>query len=454
MNPRAAFPPRSAGTLAASARLLAALVLMAVATGSAVALFLWSLDRATAARFDHPWLIALMPVIGFSMVAAYQRYGSSVEAGNNLIVDQIHTPDGGIPLRMAPFILASTVLTHLVGGSAGREGTAVQLGGSLASGTARLLRLPGRHMRILLMAGIAAGFGAVFGTPVAGAIFALEVLTIGRLQHRALLPALLSALIGDWTCRAWGILHTSYRITFPAGMTDAGNGLDLLLTAKVALAGMVFGLAAHAFSEGSHRASALYKRLLPYAPFRPVAASVLILGLVYLLGTRDYLGLGVWSPDPSAITIAGFFRPDHVNETAWFWKAVFTILTLGAGFKGGEVTPLFFIGAGLGSALAGVLGAPPDLFAAIGFVAIFAGATNTPLACMVMAVELFGATHLVYFALACALSYLCSGHTGIYLSQRLGVPKRSLPENVQPGVTLRQMREARARRKRPGRDEG
>lgn len=425
-------------------RLLAAIVLMAMVTGSTVALFLWSLDRATEARFEHPWLLALMPVAGFAMVWAYQRFGKSVEAGNNLIVDQIHEPAGGVPLRMAPFILVSTVLTHLVGGSAGREGTAVQLGGSLASGFARVFRLPAPHVPILLMAGIAAGFGAVFGTPIAGAIFALEVLTIGRLHHHALVPVLVAALVGDWSCRAWGILHTAYRITFVAEHTGPGFHPDVLLAAKVALAGVLFGLAAHAFSEGSHRVSALYKRLIPYAPLRPVAASVLILGLAYLLGTTEYLGLGIWSPNPADATIPGFFRADHADYASWFWKAVFTILTLGAGFKGGEVTPLFFIGAGLGSALAGVLGAPPDLFAAIGFVAIFAGATNTPLACMVMAVELFGATHVVYFALACSLAYLCSGHTGIYLSQRLGVPKGRLPEGILPGTTIRQLRERRA----------
>ena len=193
---------------------LALLLPLAMAIGSAVALFLWALERATQARFDLPWLIWLMPVAGFAMVWAYQRFGGSSGAGNNLIVDEIHQPGGGVPLRMAPFILVSTVLTHLVGGSAGREGTAVQIGGALAGGLGRRLALDPASLRILLICGIAAGFGAVFGTPLAGAIFALEVLMIGRIQYDALLPALVAALVGDWTVLAWGVGHVHYQISF------------------------------------------------------------------------------------------------------------------------------------------------------------------------------------------------------------------------------------------------
>lgn len=415
---------------------------MAVAVGSLVAVFLWSLDRATELRFEFPWLIYGMPVAGFAMVWAYQKFGKSAEAGNNLIVDQIHEPGGGVPLRMAPFILVTTVLTHLVGGSAGREGTAVQLGGSLASAFGKVFKLAPGDVRILLMAGIAAGFGAVLGTPIAGAIFALEVLTIGRMQYEALLPALLAAIVADWTCHAWGIGHTHYAIAYLGGVGEVvGFHLDAVLLLKVVIAGVAFGLAAHFFAELSHLASSAYKAILPYAPLRPVLASAILLGLVYMLGTREYLGLGVWSPNPDDATILGFFLPDHVDYWSWAWKALFTIVTLSAGFKGGEVTPLFFIGAGLGSALAGVLGAPVDLFAALGFVAVFAGATNTPLACMIMGIELFGATYSVYLAVACFVAYLCSGHSSIYLSQRVGVPKTAAANDIPPDISVRHMRD-------------
>ncbi len=414
---------------------------MAVVVGSLCALFLWSLDKATATRFDHLWLIFLMPVAGFLMVLVYQHFGRGSEGGNNLIVDQIHEPGGGVPLRMAPFILVSTVLTHLVGGSAGREGTAVQLGGSVASAFAKVFRLSHAEIRILLMAGIAAGFGAVFGTPIAGAVFALEVLTIGRMQYEALIPSLAAAIAADWTCHAWGIEHIQYQIGYLAGTPASTFHLDALLLVKVGIAGVIFGLMARSFSEVSHRASAAFKRVCAYAPLRPVIASAILIGLVYLLGTRQYLGLGVWSPNPSDATILGFFDPALVDYWSWFWKAVFTIVTLSAGFKGGEVTPLFFIGAALGNAIAAILGAPADLFAGLGFVAVFAGATNTPLACMIMGIELFGATHTVYLAVACFLAYICSGHTSIYLSQRLGIAKSTASGAFPTDTPLRHIRD-------------
>jgi H+/Cl- antiporter ClcA/PII-like signaling protein len=414
---------------------------MASIVGSLCALFLWGLDRATQARFAYPWLIYGMPVAGFLMVLIYQRFGRTAEGGNNLIVEQIHEPGGGVPLRMAPFILVTTVLTHLVGGSAGREGTAVQLGGSIASAFGRTFKLTPADMRILLMAGIAAGFGAVFGTPIAGAIFALEVLTIGRMQYEALLPCLMAAIAGDWSCHAWGIEHTSYSIAYLANAGEAtGFHLNALLLLKVAVAGVAFGLAARFFSEFSHLVTTAFKLVCPYAPLRPVVASAILLALVYALGTREYLGLGVWSPNPADATIAGFFHPGHVDQWSWLWKTIFTVVTLSSGFKGGEVTPLFFIGAALGNALAYVLGAPSDLFAGLGFVALFAGATNTPLACMIMGIELFGSLHAVYIAVACFLAYLFSGHSSIYMSQRLGTPKTA-SAHIPPDMSVRQVRD-------------
>lgn len=402
----------AAARAAALLRWTLILLPMAVCVGSAVALFLWALDVATRARFDHVWLIGLMPLAGAAMVVAYGRFGKGAEAGNNLIMDEIHAPGGGVPLRMAPFILVATVVTHLVGGSAGREGTAVQMGGALAGGIGRLARLDPAGMRLVLMAGVAAGFGAVFGTPLAGTVFAMEVLTRGRLDHEALIPALGAALVADWTVAAWGISHTVYAISF-AGPVGAG------LLAKVAVAGLAFGLCARGFAAASHEAAALWARAVPLAPLRPVLASGAILGLAWCLGTRAYLGLGVLAEFPGDPTLPGFFDPGLVDWTSWFWKALFTILTLSAGFKGGEVTPLFFIGAALGHALGLALGAPPDLMAALGFVAVFAGATNTPLACLVMGIELFGAAQAVPLAIGCFLAYASSGPSSIWLSQRL-----------------------------------
>ena len=413
---------------------------MAVAVGSFCAAFLWMLERATATREEQPWLLFALPVAGGIIGAIYAWVGKLAEGGNNLIVDQIHEPGGGVPLRMGPLIVLSTVGTHLFGGSAGREGTAVQLGGSIASAFAKTIRLSPDDTRVLLTTGIAAGFGAVFGTPVAGAVFALEVLAVGRVQYQALVPCILAAIVGDWTCHTWGITHVAYHVAF-AGVPD-GSGMpfhiDPFLLAKVATAGVAFGLASLIFSEASHWVGGTLKKVCPVAWLRPVLGGLAVIGLTYALGTREYLGLGVTSPDPGSASIVAFFG-GHVFPWAWAWKILFTVITLGSGFKGGEVTPLFFIGAGLGNALSGILGGPADLFAALGFVAIFAGASNTPLACTIMGIELFGATNTVYIAVACFIAYLCSGHSGIYLAQRLAVPKTQ-SSLIPPDIALRHVK--------------
>lgn len=419
------------------------LVPMAAAVGTLCAAFLWSLDAVTRLRFAAPWLLFLLPVGGFLVGLLYHLTGRSVEGGNNLIVEQIHEPGGGVPLRMAPLIFFGTVMTHLFGGSAGREGTAVQLGGSLASGFGRLFRLDAESTRVLLMTGIAAGFGAVFGTPIAGAVFALEVLAIGRVEYRALVPCLVAALVGDWTCLAWGIHHGAYRI-------DAAISVDALLVAKAALAGVAFGLVGLVFAEANHALGGWMKRMLPYGPLRPLIGGLAVIALVYIVGTRDYLGLGTLAATPDGLTIASFFGPD-THPWAWALKLVFTVVTLSAGFKGGEVTPLFFIGAALGNALAPLFGVPTGVFAALGFVALFAGAANTPLACTFMGIELFGAAYAVPIAVACFVAYLCSGHNGIYLSQRVAVPKVPA-DHLAAEATLRDARAHRAARRRERRD--
>ncbi len=412
-----------------------------ILSGSASALFLWSLDRVTELHWRHGWLLFLLPVAGLVVGWVYQRVGKSAEGGNNLIIDQIHEPGGGVPARMAPLILASTLVTHLFGGSAGREGTAVQMGGSLASAYGRLCRFGAENTRVLLLAGVAAGFGSVFGTPLAGAVFAMEVLVIGRVQYDALIPVLVASLVGDFTCSAWGIHHSSYHIGSADG-TGLHAALDGALLAKVVLAAMAFGLTSRLFAELTHGLQHGLKRIVPSAPLRAALGGLVVIGLVYLVGSHDYLGLGVQGRTPESVTLLSTFQAGGATPWSWWWKLLFTAVTLAAGFKGGEVTPLFFIGAALGNTLAGLLGAPVDLFAGLGFIAVFAGAANTPLACTLMGIELFGAHHTPFFAVACFVAYYFSGHSGIYGAQRIGGAKQQRAA-LPPDLTLHELRECR-----------
>lgn len=419
---------------ASAARWALLIALLAGGVGSLVAFFLWSLDRMTELRWQYPWLLWLLPVAGVAVVWIYRAVGGASDGGNNLIIDEIHQPGGGVPRRMAPLVLFGTLVTHLFGGSAGREGTAVQMGGAVAGGLVRHFRLDDAGRQLLLTCGVAAGFGAVFGTPLAGTVFALEVVAFGRLRLHGIGRVLASALLADYVCHAWGVGHTPYRAPMP-GVSDL-----LPLLPAVLLASVAFGLAARLFSALSHGLSDLWKARIPAWWLRPIIAGGLVIGITLALGTTDYLGLGVQTEDGSGTSIVNAFSSGSaIDPFGWWWKLLLTAITVSAGFKGGEVTPLFFIGATLGHAIAAPLGLPVDLFAALGFVAVFAGATNTPFACTIMGAELFGAEGVPLFALACFVSYIVTGNTGIYLSQRVGRPKLGTDPGV-AGASLRDLR--------------
>ncbi len=390
---------------------------VALLAGSASALFLFSLDWATRTREAHRWLILGLPFAGFAVGWLYLKWGRSVDAGNNLLIDEIHDPRQVVPLRMAPLILGSTVVSHLFGASVGREGTAVQMGGALADQLCHHFKLSAPQRRVVLMTGIAAGFASVFGTPLAGAVFALEVLAGPALRHMrwaALLPCMVAAVAADHVGLWWGVQHTLYS----AGSLPVLSTWSL--TAMV-LAGGLMGLTGRVFALSTHGLSTWVKQRIPYAPLRPLVGGALIAAIVWWGQADRYIGLGI------PVIVEAFSQPLAPWDFAA--KLALTVASLGAGFKGGEVTPLFYIGATLGNALAPLLQMPVGLMAAVGFVAVFAGAANTPLACSVMAMELFGVEVGAFAALACAVSYLFSGRASIYRAQRHR-PAKGLPENT------------------------
>lgn len=381
--------------------------------GAASALFLWLLDEATRLRGEHEVLVYTLPLAGLAIGWIYERFGQSIKAGNNLVIDTIHDEGPEIPLRMAPMVLIGTVLTHLFGGSAGREGTAVQMGASLTDWVSHRLGVSKAVRQALLAAGVAAGFGSVFGTPIAGAVFGLEFVVLGRLEYRALVPALVASLVGDLTTRALGIVHTPYPTLDPVPLTPLLLGEWLLFAAAVAVVTTVF-------IELTHGLKKLGEKHVPRMPVRMFLGGLIVVGLWKLVGTSDYLGLGV-------PMIVRAFEDPSFPVYAFALKLVFTAVTLGAGFLGGEVTPLFFIGAALGSVLARLLGIPIELGAGVGLAAVFAASSNTPLALSIMAMELLGAPAFPHVVIVCVVAYLLTGHRSIYPAQRLLRGKNGAP---------------------------
>jgi H+/Cl- antiporter ClcA len=385
--------------------------------GASSWVFLDGLTRVTHWREDgRQWLVYLLPLAGLAMGASYHYFGGRSGAGNNLLLDEIHEPTAWVPHRMAPMVLIGTWVSHLFGASAGREGTALQMSGSLSDGLSRLIRLTAADRRIMLIASLAGGFGAVFGVPVAGAVFALEVQSIGRMRFEALVPALTASIVGDRVLHALGGEHTVYAQLSPH--------VTPWLLLRVAGAALLFGLVGAAYSAAAHSIKALMERRVRFAPMRPFIGGFAIIALVLLFG-HDYQGL-------SLPLIGQALNGDHLGFAVFALKLLFTAVTLGTGFVGGEVTPLFMMGATLGSALALPFGIDGQLIAAVGFCAVFAGAANTPLACAIMGAELCGGGAFVPIAVGCVVAYVFSGHRSIYTSQRIHTAKLGHRTNGTP----------------------
>ncbi len=374
--------------------------------GGASALFLVLLDLVTMTRVDDSWLVFLLPLGGLLTGLVYERWGASITGGTSRILEAVASGGPPVPLRMAPMVLFGTLVTHLFGGSAGREGTAVQMGGSLADQLTHRLGLNDPNLRRgALAAGIAGGFGAVFGTPFAGVVFAFE---LTRRDHRNLWPCLVAAIVGDLTTRSLGVGHSIFPPVDPLP-------LDLSLLLRSALFAVAVALTAITFIELTHRTKHRLISLVPRLPLRMTLGGLVIIGLTLLVGTEAYLGLGV------PVIEASF--TSEVPPESFALKLLFTSLTLSFGFLGGEVTPLFFIGATLGNLLASPLGLPLPLAAGVGMAAVFGAASKTPLALSIMAVELCGAAILPHVLLVTSLASLLSGRRSIYAAPHGHAPK-------------------------------
>lgn len=399
--------------------------IVGIITGFAAALFLKSLELATALRMKYTWLLFFLPLGGALVSFLYSRYGKNSSKGNNLIIEKINESSGRVPFRMAPLVFFGTFITHLFGGSAGREGTGVQIGASIAEGIGDFLKLDKIDNRIILMAGISSGFASVFGTPLAGTVFGLEVVALGIMSYEALIPAFIASIVGDFMVSFLGVHHTHYKVV---GVPE----LTLLTMIKVAFAAILFGLTSKLFSELTHKLKELFTEGFENSTIKSLVGGILVIVLVYMVGTRDFLGL--------SIPLISESFSGQVHPFTFLGKIIFTSLTLGTGFQGGEVTPLFVIGSSLGNTLSNALNMSPPFLASLGLIGVFAGATNTPIASFILSLEMFGSQGIVFVFMTCAISYIFSGHTGIYTSQKIGRSKSKLIE-VPHNATLSYFRQ-------------
>jgi len=373
------------------------------AVGGAVgSVFNISVARATTLREANPWLLFLLPAGGI-VIAAIYHFTKMENVNTNTLIDSVHLGEK-VPVILVPVIFLGTVITHICGGSAGREGAALQIGGGIGDSVGWLFRLDEKDMRLATLCGMSAVFSALFGTPLTAALFALEVISVGVFYYSGLVPCIVSAVTAYGVSRLFGIAPTRFIVTF------LPLNADLLW--RVAVMAILCAIMSSVFCLVMHGMDFLAERYLKNKFLRAAIGGVIVLGLTWLVGTTDYNGAGV-GPITDAIE-KGIATPD-----AFLWKLLFTAISLGCGFRGGEVVPTFFVGATLGCVVGPILGIPAGFAAAVGLVAVFCGAVNCPIASIVLSIELFGSVELTYFAVACGIAYMLSGYFGIYRSQKI-----------------------------------
>ena len=397
------FPIKAAAVYArALAKWLAVAAVTGVAGGLVGSAFYASVASATELRQAYPWLLWLLPLAGAAIALLY-RLTKLDGLGTDTVIDAIHE-GRGIRLLLVPVIFVSTAATHLCGGSAGREGAALQIGGGLGQNIARLFRLDDKDRRLATLCGMSALFSALFGTPLTATIFALEVISVGEVYYAGLVPCLGSALAAYGVTSLFNLAPTRFAVTAPALTAD--------MLWRVALLGVACALMSVLLCVTMHGSEKLFKKLIPHSVLRAVLGGCAVIALTYLTGTADYNGAGT-------DVIAAAIEQGSARPWDFALKLVFTAVTLGCGFRGGEMVPTFFIGSTLGCVLGPLLGIPAGFAAALGLAALFCGAVNCPVASVILAVELFGSGGVVYFAVAAAIAYMLSGYSGLYRSQKI-----------------------------------
>ena len=384
------------------AKWLAVAALTGAVSGLVGSAFYLSVASATRLREAQPFIVWFLPLAGAGIALLY-RLTRLDGLGTDAVIDAIHEGRSISPL-LVPVIFVSTAATHLFGGSAGREGAALQIGGSLGQNMGRLFRLDDKDRRVATLCGMSALFSALFGTPLTATIFALEVISVGEIYYVGLVPCLASALAAFGVTRLFGIAPTAFDVAVPA------LSVDVLW--RVALLGLACAVMSVILCRTMHWGEHAAKKLIPNSVLRAVAGGFAVIALTYLAGSQDYNGAGTE-------IIAAAIERGEARPEAFALKLLFTAVTLSCGFRGGEMVPTFFIGATLGCTLGPVLGLPAGFAAAVGLAALFCGAVNCPVASAILAVELFGSDGAVYFAVAIAIAYMLSGYTGLYRSQKI-----------------------------------
>lgn len=375
------------------------------------------LEEVTAFRMSRPWILFLLPLGGLVIAGLYHLLRMQNDRGTNLILIAVRVNEK-VSLRLTPLIFISTIITHLLGGSAGREGAALQIGGSIGSFIGRKIKLDEKDERIITMCGMSAGFAALFGTPVAAVVFSMEVITVGIMHYSAIVPSIIAAITATGISMVCGVTPTSFTLESVPALSPSGVGSVILLGMFCAGVSVLFCLA-------METAGKYYKQIFKNGYIRIFVGGCIVVAITLLLGTRDYNGAGM---DVIARAIAG-----EAEYPAFLWKILLTALTLGAGYKGGEIVPSFFVGATFGCVIGPWIGLPASFAAGTGMAALFCGVTNCPIASVILCVELFGAEGIAYYTLACAVSYMLSGYYGLYSEQKIMYSKMQ-PEFINKSV--------------------